>query len=1106
MESVTANPGLVRTLAEREGVEALARALDGAQRCVVGGSAGSSSALIAGAVAELTSRPVVLVVAHADDADEACDTLASQGVACLAYPAVQALPGEAGLALDLFADRLGVLRRVMEMGEDESPVLVSSIHALMQPVPEPSRLDSLMRTIERGQPLDPAELLDWLDRAGYSRVDAIEEPGDIALRGGIMDVFPAGGASAFRLDFFGDELEAIHEIDLDTMGSDRAIESVDLVAGVDRALETVGGRSLLELLLERAVVVLDEPTEIVEQARGYYERIVDGHGVFAPPEVLKLLESRFHALAEISRMAHASAPTDVSIEFDMGELPALSSDVGEAIGELVSLSRESGGVRVVVCCASDAERSRFIELCRTVSGADALESMVAYVHRGFMFHPSGEGAALAVVPYHELLHRFGSRRRTRGIAAGRTIDVFLDFDVGDYVVHAEHGIARFAGLELIQPRALSGRTYARERESEEYLVLEFAQGGKLNVPATRIDLVQRYVGGFKGKPPLSTLGGVRWRNQKSKVAESVRELAAEMLRVRAAREAIPGFRAPPDSPWQRSFEAEFPFEETEDQLTAIEAIKQDMQSERPMDRLICGDVGFGKTEVALRAAFKAAEAGKQVAFLVPTTLLAVQHERTIHDRMADYPFRVESMTRFKSPKEAAGVLAGLRKGEVDIVVGTHRLLSRDVRFKDLGLVVIDEEQRFGVEHKEALLRLRLTVDVLTMSATPIPRTLHMAMLGLRDISNLTTAPVDRRAIVTEVFPHNRRRIERAIARELSRDGQVYYVHNRVQSIRRIADDVRKMAPDARVVVGHGQMASGELEEVMLRFVNREADILVSTTIIESGIDIPTANTMIIDDADRFGLAELHQLRGRVGRGKHRAYCYLLTPIERTMKEVAKKRLKAIEQFSMLGAGFKIAMRDLEIRGAGNLLGAEQSGHIAAVGYEMFCQLLDRAVAELKHEAPAMPASTTTIDIGLTGVIPRAYIPSDKRRLEAYRRLAVADSLDKLREVETDLREAYGEPPKLVKRLLDLAEIRVLAAGLGVRSILIDEQDVVFGGTDAHRLAARLEGGAGSVRVVSDPKTRMQEVFFRPPQRYFEGDSLLHALRKRLSAGDASPRA
>ncbi len=1066
---------------------------------MVSGSAGSSSSIIAGAVSRATKRPVVLVVAHGDDADEACDTLGSLGVSCLAFPAVQALPGEAGLALDLFADRLGVLRQVMSMGESASPVIVASIHALMQPVPEASRLDALMRTLERAQQLNPAELLDWLDRAGYSRVDVIEEPGDIALRGGIMDIFPAGGACAFRLDFFGDELEAIHEIDLDTMGSDRAIERVDLIAGVDRALQSDDGQSLLDVIPDRALVLLDEPTEIIEQARGYFERVVDGHGVIAPPEVLKKFESSFHAVAEISRMAQASASSDVSIGLDISELPTISTEVGEAIGELVSLASDAEQNRVVVCCASEAERSRFVELCSTIKNAEKLESIVVYVHRGFMFQDEESG--IVVVPYHELLHRFGSRRRTRGIAAGRTIDVFLDFDVGDFVVHAEHGIARFAGLELIKPRALGGRKYARDRESEEYLVLEFAQGSKLNVPATRIDLVQRYVGGFKGRPPLSTLGGVRWRNQKIKVGESVRELAAEMLRVRAAREAIPGFRAPPDTDWQRSFEAEFPFDETEDQLTAIEAIKQDMQSERPMDRLICGDVGFGKTEVALRAAFKAAEAGKQVAFLVPTTLLAVQHERTIHDRLADYPFRVESLTRFKSPKEAAGVLARLRRGEVDIVVGTHRLLSKDVRFKDLGLVVIDEEQRFGVEHKEALLRLRLTVDVLTMSATPIPRTLHMAMLGLRDISNLTTAPVDRRAIVTEVFPENRRRVERAITRELARDGQIYFVHNRVQSINRVADDVRRMAPDARVVVGHGQMASGELEDVMLKFVQREADILVSTTIIESGIDIPTANTMIINDADRFGLAELHQLRGRVGRGKHRAYCYMLTPIDRTMKEVAKKRLKAIEQFSMLGAGFKIAMRDLEIRGAGNLLGAEQSGHIAAVGYEMFCQLLDRAVTELKNEAPTMPASTTSVDIGMSGVIPRAYIPSDKRRLEAYRRLAIADSVEKLGEVETDLREAYGELPKLVRRLLDLAEIRVLAAILSVRSIVIDEQDVVFVTSDAKRLARRLEGGSGTVRIVSDPKSRGQDVYFRPPGRYFEGDSLLHALRKRLSGCD-----
>jgi len=526
-----------------------------------------------------------------------------------------------------------------------------------------------------------------------------------------------------------------------------------------------------------------------------------------------------------------------------------------------------------------------------------------------------------------------------------------------------------------------------------------------------------------------------------------------------------------------------------------------------MDRLICGDVGFGKTELAIRAAFKACEFGKQVAVLVPTTVLAEQHERTFRSRFAGYPFRVESLSRFKSTKEVNETLSDLRRGQVDLVIGTHRILSADVRFADLGLVIIDEEQRFGVEHKEQLLRLRLTVDVLTLSATPIPRTLHMAMLGIRDISSLTTAPLDRRAIVTEVIPYNEKRIAQAIARELSRNGQIYFVHNRVQDISSVADNVRRLAPEGtRIVVGHGQMQPHELEEVMLTFMRGPkeggADILVATTIIESGIDIPTAKTMFINDADRFGLADLHQLRGRVGRSRHRAYCYMLLAPDRSVREIAQKRLKAIEQYSMLGAGFKIAMRDLEIRGAGNLLGEEQSGHIALVGYDMYCQLLERAVKDLNNEKRVEAPSATSVEIGVSGTIPKPYIPSDMRRLEAYRRIATATSREMLAQVETDLTQAYGQLPKAVQRLMELAALRVAAAQLDVRTITIREKDVIFRTAHPKTLEDRLnaaKGAPGTVTALAPKSTDdLAEVYFRPPEQYLrDPETLLAVLRKRL---------
>jgi transcription-repair coupling factor (superfamily II helicase) len=503
--------------------------------------------------------------------------------------------------------------------------------------------------------------------------------------------------------------------------------------------------------------------------------------------------------------------------------------------------------------------------------------------------------------------------------------------------------------------------------------------------------------------------------------------------------------------------------------------------------------------LAIRAAFKAVEFGKQVAVLVPTTILADQHERTFRSRFADYPFVVEGISRFKRRPEQTEILKRVRQGQVDVLIGTHRLLSNDVKFSDLGLVIIDEEQRFGVEHKNKLLQFRLTADVLTLSATPIPRTLHMAMLGLRDISSLSTPPLDRRAVVTEVMPYNEQRIRQAIHRELNREGQVFFLHNRVHNIMSVADDVQKMAPDARIVVGHGQMPERELEQVMREFLARRADILVSTTIIESGIDIPTANTMFINDAHRFGLAELHQLRGRVGRYKHRAYCYLLLPQHRSIPEVARKRLRAIEEFSMLGAGFRISMRDLEIRGAGNLLGSEQSGHIAAVGYDMYCQLLEQSARELRGE-PTANASETSVEIGVTGAIPKRYIPSDTRRLDAYRRASSARDQEALDGVERDLTDAYGEPPESVRTLLDLARIRLAAAQLNIRSIQLRERDVIYRTEDLHVLQEALAGAPGTLRHVTPRRDQATaELFHRPPEQFLETATLLTFLRRRLTA-------
>jgi transcription-repair coupling factor (superfamily II helicase) len=1094
-------------LTKDRSIAELERALASGRRVTASGASGSSSLYVAAALARRLSRPVVFVAGHLDDVDEAADELAAVGVNARRFCALEVLPGETGVSLELLSERL---RAVRALRDGELPeVLVTSIQALMQAVPSAKELDRLMLTIEPGDERGLDALTDWLASAGFARSATAEAPGEFAVRGGILDVFPPGEDGVpLRLDFFGDELETIMEVDPETMGSDRRIERAEILGASLEQLQALRDHaSLLSLLPSpksdrAAVAVLADVMELTEQGRGYYERVTDARSIFGPPAVFKELQDRTSALVEINQSL-SGASDDVSIELPVAPLPHFDEDAGKAVEELGELRQE---METVVACQNDGELARLTELISTHAPESLISREVRYVHRGFVWGEEEHGDDLdhggrvrfALVPYHELLHRYQTRRRLRRVRTDRAMDDFLDLEPGEFVVHKNQGIARFQGLTTMAPEKTS--IHRREGEEEEFLTLEFAGRVKLHVPALKINLVQKYIGGFHGKPQLSVLGGKKWKHQKEAVAEAVRDLASEMLRIQAARGHLPGIQFPEDTPWQVEFEAEFPYEETDDQLAAAVEVKRDMAQTRPMDRLLCGDVGYGKTEVAIRAAFKAVEYGKQVAVLVPTTVLAEQHERTFRSRMAGYPFRVASLSRFKTDKEQKLILQELACGQVDLIIGTHRLLSADVHFADLGMVIVDEEQRFGVEHKQHLLSLRMTVDVLTMSATPIPRTLHMSMLGLRDISSLTTAPLDRRAVVTEVIPYNGRRIKSAIERELAREGQVFFVHNRVHNIKTMADEVQKLAPNARIVVGHGQMGSRELERVMLRFMRREADILVSTTIIESGIDIPTANTMFINRADMFGLADLHQLRGRVGRYKHRAYCYLLLPPDRTVADKAVKRLKAIEEFSMLGAGFKIAMRDLEIRGAGSLLGAEQSGHIAAVGYEMYCQLLDQEVKRLRNEKVADVADVD-IDIGVSVILPRSYIPSDKRRLQAYRRFCQAETYEKVEQVEKDLTDAYGELPKRSEALLELAELRIAATALDLKSIVVRDSDVILRAPVAEPVAEALREAKGRVAVLpSETDPTLKEVYYRPPENYLEPRTLLRILRKHLRQG------
>ena len=1090
------------------------------------GSAGSLSSLVAADLARRAlATPAVLVVAHLDEADDAVEELRGAGVDAALFPAIEVLPGESSPSAELTVARLAVVRA---LAEGRAPAaIVAPIAALMQAVPEPARLPSLVRELRAGGRASPTELVAWLVEGGYRRVDAVESPGEVAVRGGIVDIAPPGGAAPVRLDFFGDEIERIFEIDLATQASDRRVDRVELTAvALDAVLGDAktgrGAQPVATLLPPTSVVVLAEMSEILEQARAYWDRVRDGRGVYAPPATLTALARASRATLELHSFGNAGPnarplgaralpvfdedAARAAAQFHALVAAASSADAGAARGDGAG-GLKSGGrgqhAEGFVLCDNEGERARIADLLARSGDATRIARPIAALSRGFLL--DGPRGAFVVAPASEILHRAPIRRRGRTLAGGRAKDAFLGFEPGDYVVHRDHGIARFAGLTRIKPGeagaaipAGAASEVVSEVESQEFLTLEFDGGAKIHVPASRIELVQRYVGAGSARPKLSTLGGRRWKRAKEEAEESARDFAGELLRVQAARAATTGIAFPADTDWQREFEAQFPYDETEDQLTAIAATKRDMERARPMDRLVCGDVGFGKTEIAIRAAFKAVDAWRQVAILVPTTVLCEQHERSFRDRFRGYPFRIESLSRFKTDAEQEATLEALGEGKVDVVIGTHRLLSKDVRFRNLGLVIVDEEQRFGVEHKTRLLEFRVTADVLTLSATPIPRTLHMAMLGLRDISSLTTAPADRRAIVTEVIPSNERRVQQAILRELAREGQVFFVHNRIGDLQSVADDLQRLAPGARIVVGHGQMAPKELEDAMLRFMRREADILVSTTIIESGIDIPTANTIVIDNAHMFGLAELHQLRGRVGRWKHRAYCYLLLPKDKPVRDEALKRLHAVEEFSMLGAGFRIAMRDLELRGAGNILGEEQSGHIAAVGYEMYCQLLETAVGELRNEVKVSPLDTV-LDIGLAGSVPKGWIPSDARRMEAYRRIGQADTLEALARVVADLESAYGDAPSTAKTLFEVAEIRLRAATLGIRTIATKAPDVVFRTSRPRELERLLAGVQGAVRIVPTVDgSGLVEVFMRPPKAFLEPKTLVAVLRKRLA--------
>ncbi|PYI92339.1 MAG: transcription-repair coupling factor [Verrucomicrobia bacterium] len=903
---------------------------------------------------------------------------------------------------EIAAERLGLLTQ-LEKGNAPA-VIVTTRLALDQAAPKSGSLNSAALELRRGQAMEMEQLLSALSQAGYERTTQAVTRGQFAVRGGIVDIFSWQASLPTRVEFFGDEIESLREFDVDTQTSVRTLDRVTVLLG---SLGDSDGCVHDYIRVHHITLELEpeeDSTADIQIAEGWIE------------EGPENFETAFQEC-------------DVG-ELGVGDFMLVEAKRAQFASRLEEWRNQKASVAIYFQTEGEIERFREIVSPDALAGVALIEGTLS---RGFCF----PAANLVVLSANELIGRFpvhGRRRLQRAERRNRAQIDFSELSEGDLVVHLEHGIGRF--LQLTEMPTGGGA-------NQEALALEFAEGAKLYVPLEQAYLVSRYVGVGKKSPPLSSLADTKWTRAKRNAAASIFDYAGKMLALQAARETNPGHAFAPDSKWQAEFEHSFPYRETPDQFKAIVETKSDMERPRPMDRLICGDVGFGKTEVAIRAAFKAVMDGKQTAVLAPTTVLAQQHFETFRQRMLDYPVRIEMLSRFRSQAEQKKILQLLREGGVDIVIGTHRLISGDVVFKDLGLVVIDEEQRFGVLHKEKFKELFKLVDVLTLSATPIPRTLYLSLVGVKDMSTIETPPQNRLPVETAVCAYDERIIRDAINRELERQGQVFFLHNRVQSIEKVRDRIAELCPTARVEFGHGQMESDELETVMHRFVAGRIDVLVCTTIIESGLDIPNANTIIIDRADRFGLADLYQLRGRVGRAEHKAYAYLLLPREMMTIGAARKRINAIKQYSSLGAGFRIAMRDLEIRGAGSILGTAQSGHIVAVGFDLYCQLLKQAVAQIKgqkkrwrlevdlrfdfvatNEAEFVRAGSNS---QVSAFLPRTYVGDTTLRIQAYRRLAEVTTQEQLDELLKEWRDRFGIFPGPVENLITLTQIKLAAA-------------------------------------------------------------------------------
>jgi transcription-repair coupling factor (superfamily II helicase) len=999
--------------------ESLLKRIDRNRHVAAGGLWGSSQALVLAGLLRLRQEPFVVVLSSDAEARVFADDLRFFGAVPVWFPSRMGFStgsGKAHADLENVRLRLQVAQKLVGPAEDRPRLVVTSVLALLQPIPNAKDIEREFLSLAIGERLDPDHLMQRLVKGGYERLPLAESPGDVSLRGDILDVFPFASDLPLRIELFDDEIESLRTFDPADQRSVETLEAVEVCLVNDAAnSEDEGHIEPMRAVAPTARYVEIEPLRIVDVAEGLrVQRSEYAQG-------LMHLERE---VAERKHLSLASLPAD-NVNFDTRSVQALAVGMTDAPQALREITASEGELHVV--CQTDGESVRFAELVAERGGVPDMHVSVGALGKGFRLQPGN----LVVVNHRELVGIIG-RQHTRSkssVHRTRALQSFFELKIGDYVVHAVHGLSRFHGLERME----------RGEGTEEHLKLVFADDVCVFVPASRIDIVQRYIGTGSTAPSLDKIGSQSFRRRKEKVQRALYDLASELLEVHAKRAMKKRSSWGSDDALVREMIAEFPFVETVDQLTTDAEIGEDLASDKPMDRLICGDVGFGKTELAIRAAFRVVNGGGKAVVLVPTTVLAGQHFDTFRERLADFPVEIALLSRYVTPKERKATIERARQGEIDILIGTHRLLSKDVRLDDIGLVIIDEEQRFGVTHKEHFKKLRAEVDLLTLTATPIPRTLHMSLSGVRDISALTVPPEGRQEIDTILtYIEEEAEIREAFLREKARGGQVFYLYNRVQSIHAVAEHLQQLVPECSYAIGHGQMPGRDLEQVMRVFTSGDVDVLVATTIIESGLDVPAAGTIVVHDADRFGLSELHQLRGRVGRGAQRGYCYLLIEKTKPIHEVARERLKALEEMNQLGAGFQISMKDLEIRGAGNVLGPQQSGHIGAVGYDLYCRLLKVTVErlqdgmsleELAAEDPTL--SGVELELGIDAYLPDTWISDVHTRIEILRELSELSTLEQHEEAAAGLRDRFGRVPPEAANLLRSFRLKLRLGQLSI---------------------------------------------------------------------------